>query len=388
MTDITLDVKENDKNLKVNWRSPSAGSAAYKINANNLINRSAEVRICLQNLIAAAMKNRTEHRPLTLGLELKELAKAGSKLRNEIFTPLESEDQLEAEDANRWLGSLSDVVLHVTVDREIYIPWGLAFEGDPQKLSGDPEDISIDKFSDFWCLKYQLSTLYNRIRDSVVRNPRTAGQAQIVKLTNQDAWARAIRQVSPLEQQLAAAMFTANDICSSSDFENIWKIQKKSHETDLLYFFGHANGTALAFEKGDLLTMDDFPRILMRTPPTEQPACLVFLNGCHTAIGDRNGGGFLQATSYRGFCGFIGTEAEVPDVFALRFANAFLSQLLYTGSRAVDVMNNIRRDYWPLSLAYNLSCHPDFHFIPQGATPPSLLPAPDFSKDAIGSERV
>jgi hypothetical protein len=115
---------------------------------------------------------------------------------------------------------------------------------------------------------------------------------------------------------------------------------------------------------------------------------LVFLNGCHTAIGSAKEGGFLQATAYGGFCGFVGTEAEVPDVFALRFANAFLSQLLYTGSRAIDAMNKTRRDYWPLSLVYNLSCHPDFRFNPRGVTPPDLLPPPDFSKDAIGSDKV
>ena len=115
---------------------------------------------------------------------------------------------------------------------------------------------------------------------------------------------------------------------------------------------------------------------------------MVFLNGCHTAIESAKDGGFLQATASGGFCGFVGTEAEVPDVFALRFANAFISQLLYTGSRAIDVMNKTRRDFWPLSLVYNLSCHPDFQFNPQGVASPDLLPAPDFSKDVIGSNKV
>jgi len=183
-------------------------------------------------------------------------------------------------------------------------------------------------------------------------------------------------------------MFRAGDICSSRDFEKIWKTQKKCLETDLLYFFGHASGTALAFDKNDLLTMDVFPEILKRKPPADRPACMVFLNDCHTAIGDDKNGGFLQATAYGGFCGFVGTEAEVPDVFALRFANAFLVRLLYTGSRAIEVMHELRSDYWPLSLAYNLSCHPDFRFDPQGVKPPPMLPAPDFSKDAIGSNKV
>jgi hypothetical protein len=387
MIDITLDVKGNGDLLKVDWRSPAAGMASYQIDANRLVNRSAAVRGCLQDLVAAAMKNRAAHQPLALGLELKALARAGSELRNAIFMPQAGDDR-EAEEAEEWLLSLSEAVMHVTIDRQIYIPWGLAYDGDPELLSDDAQDISIARFSGFWCLKYRLSTLYNRIRDRVVRSPRTTGEARIVKLVNAGAWAKAFGQVSLQEQELAAAMFKTGDISSSRDFEKVWKTQKKCLETDLLYFFGHANGTALSFEKGDTLTMDDFPEILRRKPPADRPACMVFLNGCHTAIGSAKEGGFLQATAYGGFCGFVGAETEVPDVFALRFANAFLSRLLYTGSRAIDVMNEIRRDYWPLSLVYNLSCHPDFHFNPQGATPPVLLPAPDFSKDAIGSDKV
>jgi len=388
MIDVTLDVKGNGGLLKVVWRSPAADVASYQIDFNRLMNRSAEVRDRLHNLITTAMKNRSDHQSLRLGLELKELARAGRKLRDAIFFAEAGYNDEEGFEAEEWLVSLTEVVIHVTIDRQIYIPWGLVYDGDPEILSDEAEDISIAKFSGFWCLKYRLSTLYNRIRGGIVRNPRTTGEARIVKLVNEGAWAKAFNQVSEAEQKLVAAMFRENDISSSKDFEKIWKTQKKCLETDLLYFFGHADGTALAFRKGDLLTMDDFPEILRRKPPADRPACMVFLNGCHTAIGNDKEGGFLQATAYGGFCGFVGTESEVPDVFALRFANAFLSQLLYTGSKAIEVMDKIRRDYWPLSLAYNLSCHPDFQFNPHGVIPPDMLPTPDFSKDAIGSEKV
>jgi hypothetical protein len=388
MIDVTLDAKGNGDLLKVDWRSPAAGVAAYQIDASRLIKRSAEVRDRLHNLITAAMKSRAANQSLTLGCELKELAKAGYNLRKAIFFAEAGDQEDEGLEADDWLQSLNEAVIHVTIDRQIYIPWGLVYDVDPESLLDDPQDISINKFSNFWCLKYRLSTLYNRIRDRVVRNPRTTEEARIVKLTNQVAWTKAFLQLSDSEQALAAILFKADDVSSSKDFESVWKTQKKCLETDLLYFFGHANGTALAFEKGDILTMDDFPEILRRKPPADRPACMVFLNGCHTAIGNDKDGGFLQATAYGGFCGFVGTEAAVPDVFALRFANAFLSQLLYTGLRAIDVMNNIRRDYWPLSLAYNLSCHPDFHFNPRGVKPPNMLPAPDFSREAIGSDRV
>jgi hypothetical protein len=390
MIDITLDIKGNGQDLlKINWRSPVSDDSFYEINANRLTQRSVEVRERLQDLITVAMKNSAARRPLSLGREMKALARAGRKLRDAIFFTVAGWPDDEGSKAGEWLASLDDAVLHVTVDRLIYVPWGLVYDGDPDCLADDSLDTSIDKFREFWCVKYRVSTLYNRIRDRIVRNPRSTKDAQIVKLINADVWDRALAHVPLPEQELVSGIFKAGAISSSRNFENIWKTQKKCYETDLLYFFGHAKGTALALNKDDLLTMDNFPQILRRNPPSEKPACMVFLNGCHTAVGDDREGGFLQETAYGGFCGFVGTEAEVPDVFALRFANAFLSHLLYTGSRVIDVMDTIRRDYWPLSLAYNLSCHPDFRFSLQGERRPDLLPPPpDFSKDAIGSDRV
>ena len=96
----------------------------------------------------------------------------------------------------------------------------------------------------------------------------------------------------------------------------------------------------------------------------------------------------MEATAYRGYCGFIGAEGKIPDVFALRFANAFLTRLIYTGKTAGAIMDELRRDFWPLSLAYNLSCHPGFRFVPKGDEAAPALAPPDFSQDPIGSERV
>jgi hypothetical protein len=387
MTDIILDIRGNNDLLKVEWRAPAASVAAYQINTDRLVTRAATVRMRLQDLIAAAMTCSTAHRALNVGLEMKALAVAGRELRDAIFFAEPGSNDFDDEVADEWFRSLDEAVLHVTIDRKIYIPWGLVYEGDPEVLSDDAADTSIEKFGAFWCHKYQVSTLYNRIRHTVVQKPRMATEARIMKLVNQSAWAKAHLGLSHLEQQFIANMFRATDISSSAAFKKAWRTEKGCLDTDLLYFFGHASGTALAFGKGDVLTMQDFPVILRRSPPAAHPACLVFLNGCHTAIGSSNEGGFLEATAHPGFCGFVGTEAEVPDIFALRLANAFIGELLYIGSTAINAMKKVRRDYWPLSLAYSLSCHPDFRFI-SVETMGTTLPAPNFSTDAVGSNRV
>jgi hypothetical protein len=389
-THVILDVREDGAStLKLDWGTPASAATTYHVQARRLTDAAKGVRACLEDLITSAMNRCKAKEPMTVGLELKRLAEAGHALRNAIFFSVPGPpDEGPAEKTRKeWFPNLGEVAMHVRVTQEIYIPWGLAYEGDPALLSEDPEEISIDKFSDFWCLKYHVSTLYNRIPDSVVRKPRATHEAQIVKLINEGAWTKAFEQVSGPEQRLVAAMFTGSSICSTSEFREVWVKGNRNMETDLLYFFGHANGAALEFKKGDVLTLKLLPNDLRRSPPKEHPACLVFLNGCHTAIGCDELGGFMEATAYGGYCGFVGTEAKVPDVFALRFANAFLGELLYTGKKAIQVMDKIRLDYWPLSLAYNLSCHPDFRFIAKDVSAPPM-PDPDCWKDVIGSERV
>jgi hypothetical protein len=393
VTHVMLDVKEEDP-LKLDWGTPASPESSYRVPAHILRDASDEVRARLEELIGAAMTKRRANQPLTLGLELKKLAEAGQGLRNAIFRSVPGRpDEDEAyRIQNDWLPSLQNVEMHIRVwvPRGIYVPWGLVYEGDLSQLSGVPEDIGSEKFSGFWCLKYRLSTLYNTILASIVAKPTTTTEVRIVRLSHRHAWTTAFRRIPSKERTLVKQRLfgRAPAICSEKAFRDFWVKEKKSLETDLLYFFGHADGAALEFKKGDVLRLKEFPDVLRRRPAKQHPACLVFLNGCHTAIGDDDSGGFMVATAYGGYCGFIGTEGKIPDVFALRFANAFLTRLLYTGKRAMAIMDELRRDFWPLSLAYNLSCHPDFRFLskPDEAVP--ALAVPDFSQEPIGSNTV
>jgi hypothetical protein len=389
VTHVILDVTEDDP-LKLDWGTPVSPESSYHVGAKSLRDASVEVRGRLEELISAAMEKRKANQPLTVGLELKNLAEAGHALRNAIFQSVPgSPDEQEAFRTGKWLPCLDNVEMHVRVARGIYIPWGLVYDGDLSQVSGAPEDVACEKFSGFWCLKYRLSILYNRIPPSIVVNPTATTEVQMLRLSHEQAWTKAFPQIPPEEQTLVKELFgKAPVICSTQEFLDFWARDKKNPETDLLYFFGHADGAALEFSKGDVLRLDKFPNVLQRYPPRQHPACLVFLNGCHTAIGDDKSGGFMQATAYGGYCGFIGTEAKIPDVFALRFANAFLTRLKYTGRKAVAIMGELRRDFWPLSLAYNLSCHPDFRFVPKANESAPALALPNFSQDPIGSEKV
>jgi hypothetical protein len=384
VTHVTLDVTEEDP-LKLDWGTPAGAESSYHVRAQILRDASTEVRARLEDLITTAMATRSANQALTVDAELRKLADAGRNLRGAIFknVPGLPDDSETYRTETNWLPNLQSVEMHVRVAQGIYVPWGLVYDG-------SSEDIATGNFSHFWCLKYHLSTVYNKIPPSIVVKPTPTGEANIVWLSHSDAWKKAFAQIPPAERTLVEQKLfdKAPVIFSTQAFFDFWVRDKKKLNTDLLYFFGHANGAALEFNKEDVLKLEHFPDVLKRKPPTQYPACLVFLNGCHTAIGDDDRGGFMEATAHVGYCGFIGTEAKIPDVFALRFANAFLTRLLYTGKRAITIMDELRRDFWPLSLAYNLSCHPDFRFVPKADELVPTLALPNFSQEPIGSEKV
>ena len=357
MTDVRMDVKGDGDNcrLKINWGGAVADAGFYHVDGNRLAAAADKVRARLQDLVDAAQAK------LPYEQALIDLAKEGAFLREEIFTSEEGEEEeYAAQGVREWFEGLEELSLHVTIDKRVYIPWGLAFDGDPEELVQDPSKA----MAGFWCMKYRLSSLYNRILDRVVSHPRSSDKVRIVALVNEKAWEDAKAKVK--EPSIARSLrFFENPgqlLRTSAEFDKSWRKEKGNLNTDMLYFFGHASGGALELSRDDLIALDSFPRILRRSPLQPQPACMIFLNGCQTAIGEDRQGGFLEATGSTGYCGFIGTEAKAPDDFALRFGSDFLIGMLLEGKAAIETMDELRRRYWPMSLIYNLSCHANFRF--------------------------
>jgi hypothetical protein len=384
MSGIRLDVKGDGNTLfKLDWKTLTSDERWYHVDRERLERAGKEARARLQDVIDAAMGKQPLARPL------KRLAQAGTKLRNRIFTsepnPEIREGEMWGPQSEEWFRAFSAASLHLTIDQRVYIPWGLAYEGDPDALPEDADDVPLQQYEGFWCVKYRLSTVYNRIRDGLVRAPRPVDSSKRVRLMHESTWANALAHVPEDEKALAETLFNQT-ISSKDDFDSVWRKNKGNLDTDLLYYFGHANGTALEFQRGDRLDISDFKEQIRRHPPQDRPACIVFLNGCQTVIGDDVKGGFVEATGYQGYCGFVGAEVKIPDVFALRFGNHFVKRLLYSGQRAIDVMHDMRREHWPLSLVYNLSCHPDFRFTVE--TPSQPPQAGNFSIGPLGSSTI
>jgi hypothetical protein len=102
-------------------------------------------------------------------------------------------------------------------------------------------------------------------------------------------------------------------------------------------------------------------------PGAEQPPLpLVFLNACGSAAIDyRATPSFPARFLAAGNRGFIGTETNIPDVFAARFAERFYSRLL-DGEPAGQALNGAKWDMIetlrnPLGILYTMYADPDLH---------------------------
>jgi hypothetical protein len=116
------------------------------------------------------------------------------------------------------------------------------------------------------------------------------------------------------------------------------------------------------------VSSDDFEERFVSNE--DSPPTLVFLAGCNTAVGELNNG-FFKVTAGVGYCGFVGTEVKVPDIFTLRFVAHFFDRFFSTGESVAQVLQALRMQHWPLSLVFSVCCASNFRLEPAtGAMPP------------------
>ena len=359
------------------WQDPQWPERHYHVDAAVLEDTAKDVRKALQDLVDDARNK------LSLGPALKKLATAGSALQKAIFltTGRGIPDSTYIRDQH--LPSRNDWTLLISVNQRVYIPWGLAYDGDPDALPDDPDAGAITPalYAGFWALKYQVCTLHEIIDPSGVRRPRANDEVQMLTIVNQPVWDTAVKNIPPAEVAMFNGTLARSEPPIASSEEFFKKFKKLYRGIDLLYVYCHANGTKLALGGDDDISVTKFQMNLYYDDREPHPPCLVFLNGCQTAIGAERGG-FMKATGGPGFCGFIGTEAKVPDLFALRFAARFFSLLLYEELTVAEILDRLRNAHFPLGLVYSTCCHPLFKI--KRITPaPAATPPVNLSTETL-----
>lgn len=375
---VTVDLRFHESKLKVTWNDNGMDYQQYFVDRDRLQRLGTTARSHLAALVDLARRGQLAQ----VGPTLRKLALAGYDLFHALF--LADSGTAEADTVREDLANKQGGFrVLVKVDHRIHVPWGLIYDSSPDALG---EGATIDDYPDFWSVKHLLSTVHHRVPPRP--EPPNRDRFQVLPVLNKDSFDEALNAISEDEKIAIADLFgmPTRAVFSTHEFLDRWKTAMT--EVGLIYFYCHANGTSLALGVTDQIDIDQLALMSAARTRGQRQTCLFFLNGCGTALGNASGG-FLEATVHPGFCGFIGTEAKVPDVFALRFGAAFLHEFLHGGLPIYQIMASLRRQHWPLSLLYGIYGHPMLRLPPSDAVkalPPTMQS--NFSHDNVGTREM
>ena len=394
-----LSVKLGDKSTtrKITIEQADWGDQSdnlYFVDINEIERLSAEVRKSLRRFVGQCMDSRSGGVARS-GAHLKDLAQHGNNLYWALFDNVSGQPEPAQYVRDLVSQAAGSYRMNVSVDDRTYIPWGLVYDGDPTRLSGDPGDVDIGHYADFWCLKYLVSCTYTSARVRALAAPKSVSIFKLISALHKDAFTSAESLLAPGEPETQVLGWLRELFSGTKAFDSVYTKGElfdswgTNAELDMLFFYCHANPTSVAFSGTELLEMteiNDFKRrlALQRGQKSPSSACLFFMNGCSTAVGDP-GGGFLEVSGRHGSCGFIGTETEVPDLYAFRFGLGFLYHFLKEGRPVYEVMDKMRRQHWPLSLVYSTYCSPVLRVAPPTAPAAPQVDFGNFSDKRLGT---
>ncbi len=369
--------------LQVVWIFDNYLCPPYLVDRDDLFSISEnEIRPSLRKLVTLATKNQLSEADHVL----RELARGGHRLYKTFFNAkggAASQEVVEKIRDNVYVkGQRGRLNIGFFVAPRIYIPWALMFEDLEPKIHCE----GIAAYEACWGLKHGIATIYDCLASPLELSPRyDAGTFDTLCAADGSVIAKATSNLDPLSSE--ASLFGwleqkyGPPVVTSQSLLLEWKSRR--NRLGLLYFYCHANQTNIGFSERDVLDTIDFKTDYKKSE--NAPRCLVFLNGCHTAAGEERGG-FLEATGREGFCGFVGAETTLPFMFAHRFGAALISAL-YRGSPLVEIVSDLRRRHWPLSLVYGLYAYPFLQITPDANSAiPHVVPTGNYSSSAPGTD--
>jgi hypothetical protein len=374
-----IDIQSSDL-LKVRW----SGWSFYTVSKHAVEGCAEEIRDVLLELVKHCLERDVESAaPL-----LKKLAERGNLLYQALFTkfgdagnddPHQIRDQL-ATPGERFL-------LDIKVSNLILVPWGLIYPADPDLLptswEGIPESDRWEIYRHFWCLAHDATARYNREKDDV----EDASSLAMLRVAHPGVFEKARSSIkSEPEKSFIEWLDTRYGIPLSTEpsLKQSWR--ENAAKIGLLYFYCHANAAKLAIGVNDSIPVHRL-FVHLSNPKREGPECLLLINGCRTAVGDPRGS-FLLPASSQGLCGFVGTETDVPDVFALRFSTSLLHMLFQRGKTLGEAMHCLYRDHFPLSLVYAVCAHRNFRMSQRKVPDIDYERHDNFSNGVIGTRRL
>ncbi len=309
---------------------------------------------------------------------LERLARAGWRLYQALFYgPDARQDANALGDRLRELAEKNMLKLQI-VSKQFLLPWGLLYLAEDY----DPEHIDPERFLGLRHIVEHIP-LQQRMQ---VFDARIQGQPKLAVSLNVDTGIDKTTGRPLVANQLAYW----NELTKAS--KKIDLVQRQSDQEwlkalrdpaadQILYFYGHAisqgleeaggpGGSSLSFSGQKRVTLDDMRDLAPeRRPFPNSP--LVFINACESSeLSPLFYGGFMPYFTAKGARGMIGTECEVPAIFAAEWARRFFEIFLYEERPIGEVFLALRREFFfqhrnLLGLLYALYCDGDTTLAPR-----------------------
>jgi hypothetical protein len=360
MAEIMIEIAYNrqEEVLEVRWFKGTQPHPRYNVRYKLIMQYAAAVREALQELVDAGRAKKSHD----YGRLTRKLAEQGHELYKALFFGPTLADRNQATKVQNWISQYLLAGQHrftFLVSSKVQVPWGLIYDQPVPDDEGN-SDPDSKKITHFWCQKYSAVTQYFGIPPIGIDKPWPGTSFNLLLGADENVWTTAFASLEAIEQSVLEEHLGKQT--PPFKFKTIFDTWIMNHSTGkpygLLSFFCHASGTSLCIGAEDLSATLFEQRFARDEPSDTAPPTLVFLAGCETAIGELDEG-FLEATGGPGFCGFIGTEAKVPDIFTLAFFTEFVARFYASGQNVGKVMDELREKHWPLSLVFSVCCPHD-----------------------------
>ena len=352
---------DTDSNIKVSWGDGRVNHPTnYQLSKAAIDNVVSPLRLSLEELAHWHSNGPPEKLPAIL----KDLAKYGSYLKTELFSPVGSHapNAQEMTELKQWIDDVytqaNDRELYITTDAAAHAPWGLLYDGNPDDL---PDDCtSADLFKGFWCFKYQLSMIfYNCV---VAAAQDDDAPTNLIAAINKSAQEHALESIQDQTTEKTLDELLSSAIGIADSFNECLEIIEGTSDGDIfLYFYGRSQDSEFDFGPNNKMPFTEFKLLMdkLEERRSATSSSVVFLNACES-VHNENDFGYLAATARPGIRGCIGTEARVPDDFALNYGANFVKHMVQTNDSVQQTMDQLRDQFWPLSLLYSLYADPEF----------------------------
>jgi hypothetical protein len=360
--ELELSLDPNGDHIKLRWsKDDEPPSKPLRLDIDLLRRRSRAVREALCELNSYVCTNQNLEEAKDPGWRcyagaLRALRQKGQALRSALL----KEDEPRSQELVRAIEDLRPgaELRVICSDDEVTLPLGFVFEGEVGSPIGKPTRAD---FAGFWLDRFKITVLVEGGGAGPERRCVDPQSLKTLYALHRTEVENALPYLGGDTLKLKQlTLLPVNEYYS-------WDTAKRAYTNirdtnNIIFVFAHSDGDCLELDDSTI----DCNTFSLTLHKDRDPKCLVLLilNCCLSVTGG-DGGSLLSAAARKGFCGLVGTEAEILNTYALRCGTRLMWELCFNGrplGEALDAMQSAD-DLFPLNLLYTCYAQRDFQLL-------------------------